>query len=259
MMSSEEEHPNEVVEDSDNGSYKSLEVVWREDSSLKQFLNLKFGDRYPTFTFLQILQALKHVIIEENLYDPCNTSIIICNQELENALDRRALHVAQLRQVIFPHLVNSDEITFPDLVQTKTTLVERRRFFGNLDTKFTLQPYFLKVIRSVEGSLCTNSIFSVKEILIAFSKYIKINKEQFLDSRNIQVAIVKNNLLAKAFKLTAFHKCQTRTLIDSQLVCISLKQEAAWKIIKCLKAPNHIENLEIPIELKNILKEMAQQ
>ena len=98
MMSGEEEHPNEVVEDSDNGSYKSLEVVWREDSSLKQFLYLKFGDRYPTFTFLQILQALKHVIIEENLYDPCNTSIIICNQELENALDRRALHVAQLRQ-----------------------------------------------------------------------------------------------------------------------------------------------------------------
>ena len=139
------ENPNEVMETNDNSSYKSLVVRWKENSSLLFYLNLKFGDKYPTFTFLQILQALKHVIIEENLYDPCNTSIIICNQELENALDRRALNVAQLRQVIFPHLVNSDEITFPELVQTKTTLVERRRFFGNLDTKFTLQPYFLKI------------------------------------------------------------------------------------------------------------------
>ena len=167
--------------------------------------------------------------------------------------------MAQLRQVIFPHLVNSDEITFPEIIQTKTTLVEKRRFFGSLETKFTLQPYLLKVIRTASGSLCTNSIFSVREILSAFSKYIKTNQEQFLDHRNIQFAIISDNLLAKAFKLSAFHKCQTRTLIDSQLVCISLKQEAAWKIIKCLRAPNLIENLEISIELKNILKEMAQQ
>ena len=250
-------NPNEVMETNDN--YKNLVVRWRENSSLLFYLNLKFGDKYPTFTFLQILQALKHVIIEENLYDPCNTSIIICNQQLENALDRKAFHVAQLRQIIFPHLVNSAEITFPEMVQTKTTLVERRRFFGSLETKFTLQPDFLKVIRTASGPLCTKTIFSVRDILIAFSKYIKLNQQQFLDHRNIQVAIVSDNLLAKAFKLSAFHKCQTRTLIDSQLVCISLKQEAAWKVIKCLRAPNLIENLEIPIELKNILKEMAQQ
>ena len=167
--------------------------------------------------------------------------------------------MGQLREVISPHLVNSAEITFPLIVHTKTTQEEKRRFFGNLDTKFTLQPYFLKVIRSVEGSLCPKSIFSVREILIAFSKYIKINQENFLDHRNIQVAIVSNNLLAKAFKLTAFHKSQTRTLIDSQLVCTSLKQEAAWKVVRCLREPKFIENLEIPMEPKNTLNKMAQQ
>ena len=105
-----------------DNSYKDVVVEWKENLKLKQFLSLKCGDKDSSFTFLQILRVLKRVILEEKLYDPGNLSIILRNEELEDALDRKALHVCQLRDAITSHLANSVEINFPEIIHTKTSI-----------------------------------------------------------------------------------------------------------------------------------------
>ena len=100
------------------------------------------------------------------------------------------------------------------------------------------------------------SIFSVTEILNLISQYIIANKSTIFDPRNITLAMVKNNLLGKALDVAAFHRSQIRALLDKQLICTSLKQEAAWTIVRYIKNPADIHSLQIPRELKNILTMM---
>jgi hypothetical protein len=45
----------------------------------------------------QVLQYLKDLISRETLYDEANKVIILCNAELEDALDMKALHLTEIR------------------------------------------------------------------------------------------------------------------------------------------------------------------
>ncbi len=46
---------------------------------------------------MQVLQLLKDIISEERLYDDRNASIVLADQDLEIALDVRALHLTEIR------------------------------------------------------------------------------------------------------------------------------------------------------------------
>ena len=50
-----------------------------------------------------------------------------------------------------------------------------------------------------------------------------------------------------------------RTLLDQQLVCLNLRQEAAWMVVRSLQKPEDIEKLEIPREVKDMLRMMAME
>lgn len=52
---------------------------------------------FMTISSLQVLSALRHVISREKLYDPNNTTVIICSQELEAAIGMKYLHVSEVR------------------------------------------------------------------------------------------------------------------------------------------------------------------
>ena len=243
----------------DNNSSKSVVIKWKENSRLKQFLTLKCGEKDRSFTYLQVLKTLKDVIISEKLYDPKNPAIILCDENLEQALDQKALHVSQLNATIFPHFANWEQIEFPEVIHTKNPTEYGKRFFGNPMTEFSMQPNLLKLIKDVAGPNNTKSIFSVTEILNLVSHYIISNKSTIFDPRNIKLAMVKNNLLGKALDVAAFHRSQIRALLDKQLICTSLKQEAAWTVLRCIKNSADIHSLEIPREVKNILTLMTKE
>ena len=122
-----------------------------------------------------------------------------------------------------------------------------------------MQPNLLRLIKDVAGPNNKKSIFSVTEILNLISQYIIANKSTIFDPRNITLAMVKNNLLGKALDVAAFHRSQIRALLDKQLICTSLTQEAAFAVVRCIKNSNDINRLEIPREVKNILTMMTEQ
>ena len=228
-------------------------VKFKTNSTLEQFLLQKTGNK-EKFTFKQILIALKNIIRSEELYDPRNPSVVLCSQELERTLNMRALHVSELPNLVISQIENSEEIKYPGLLIFKNSPSNQtKRFHGNPNVKFGLQPDFMAILRTVEGCDQTKTIFSYKEILGLLSRYICSKTETIVDPRNVKMALVENDPLGKVFKVKAFHRCQVLTLLDQQLVCTSLRCQAAWTVARCLQNAEKIKLLDVPREVKSTL------
>ena len=265
------EMSTKVLNEPNEGSKECQEplVEFKKGSALEQFLIRKSENEIKTFTFQQILISLKNIVKSEELYDPRNLSIILCSEELEVVFNRKVIHLSELRELVLSQIANAVEIALhinrlqrccgtklPKININKDHLTQTRRFFGDPNTRFGVQPTFLSVLRNVKDVDKTKTEFKISEIRLLLSKYIISKRETIVDQRNVKIAIVKNDPLGQAFKVTAFHRCQVMALIDQQLVCQSLKQEAAWKIVRSLRNRRDIDKLEIPKELKNTLRMM---
>ena len=240
--------PNEATKKDDE-----ILVKFKTNSTLEQFLLQKTGNK-EKFTFKQILIALKNVIRSEELYDPRNPSVVLCSQELERTLNMRALHVSELPNLVISQIENTEEIKYPGyLIFKNSHSNQTKRFYGNPNVKFGLQPDFMAILRTVEGCDQTKTIFSYKEILELLSRYICSKRETIVDPRNVKMALVENDPLGKVFKVKAFHRCQVLTLLDQQLVCTSLRCQAAWTVARCLQNAEKIKLLDVPREVKSTL------
>ena len=69
-------------------------------SNLKQFLITKTGVNKPQYLLAEILTSLKMIIKSESLFDPRNPSVILCSPQLEKALNMKALHVTEIRDLV---------------------------------------------------------------------------------------------------------------------------------------------------------------
>ena len=59
--------------------------------------NFKFSDPNHIEIFMQVLLALKEIVSREKLFDRRNPTLIICNSELEDALEMKALHITEIK------------------------------------------------------------------------------------------------------------------------------------------------------------------
>ena len=80
-------------------------------SELQSFLMRERGFDKRVFSLQDILIVLKHIISQEKLFDPRNTSIIVCSKGLEKSLNVRALHVSEFRSQVLTQLIKVDNST----------------------------------------------------------------------------------------------------------------------------------------------------
>lgn len=218
-------------EDSIHPSLKEFELVdlyyvFKNNSTLHQYLKHKINNLKEFNTLREILTFLKHIIKNEKMFDDTNPAIILCSKDLETALNMKALHVTEIRDVVVCHLY-----ALPYRLQRLLGVVKKpfREPFQNCEIKnkptiyqnennrFTLTPDFYKVFEPVVDK----KIFSYSEITKMLSDYILSNKEKFFDPRNIKVALVENDPLGIAFQVKSFHRCQVTSLLRKQiLLCI---------------------------------------
>ena len=221
-------------------------------SKLKSFLISKTGVEKTYYSLAEILTILKNVIRGEGLFDPTNPSVILCSPDLEEALNMRALHVTEIRNLVLSHItivpdqslrekfnqpvdncsgasanVSRSNLNYgtsidPQPVPTRTTKTTNisTATFTNKNAKFTLKPKFLLVIQSVPETNPTKTVFTFEEVTHLFSKYILSRKNEFFDPRNIKLALVKGTLLGDALGVEAFHRCQVNNLLMAQLIPI---------------------------------------
>ena len=59
--------------------------------------SFKIPDPNHIEIFMQVLLALKEIVSREKLFDRRNPTLIICNSELEDALEMKALHITEIK------------------------------------------------------------------------------------------------------------------------------------------------------------------
>jgi hypothetical protein len=175
-------------------------------SKLKKFLISKTGVEKTYYSLAEILIILKNVIRGEGMFDPANPSVILCSPNLEEALDMRALHVTEIRNLVLSHItkvpdqcirknVNQqiDNFKGEQIGASRTNLTNKApkdlvpvpvpsriirtanistAIFTNKNAKFTLKPLFLKVIQSVHGTNSEKTVYTYEEVTLLLSKYI---------------------------------------------------------------------------------------
>jgi hypothetical protein len=192
---------------------------------------------------------LKNILKNEMLFDIKNPAIILCSKKLEHALDMKALHVSEIRElvskqlilikqktVVEPKINQSDRVLRSSIVKTKPQIIQRGRvlrssklidqstnilspnIFNNKNAKFLLKPDFKKVLAQLENFPKKKKYFLYDDVCSFLSQYILVKKEQLFDCRNIKIALVKNDALGKVFCVDAFHRCQVTSLLRKQLI-----------------------------------------
>ena len=90
-------------------------------NSLYLYLNRHFPDMYPSATGVYqlygVLEKLQFLIIRQGMIDLSNQSIIICNKELEEALNVKYLHYAEVREYVNHHFINLETVCTRSSIQ----------------------------------------------------------------------------------------------------------------------------------------------
>ena len=211
---------------------------FKANSKLHHYITRKGGGHKTLFTLAEILTILRETIRGEGQYDETNPSIIVCSQDLESALDMKALHVTEIRNLVLKHLINwsNKDCQTParDIKEERTTspkqnLIPTQRLIhtANMTTtikvnkhaEVTCKPKFLSVLQSLTNYVDKNkTTFTFEETTTLLSIYILKNKDKFFDKRNIKLAMVKGDPLGEAFGVNTFHRCQVNNLLRGQLI-----------------------------------------
>lgn len=198
--------------------------MFKKDSKLHVYLAKVEPDMIQLsnveYTLFKVLSALRQVISREKLYDPNNTTVIICSKDLELALGVKFLHVTEIRDVVLQQMETKPELASltPPLSQPGGQPLQVQAVKFDIDGRYWVKPLFLKVLRMVEACNKTQVVFTYREITSHLSQYIMNNKAKFFDERNIKIAHVENDPLGLAFGVKAFHRTQVQSLLRNQLI-----------------------------------------
>ncbi len=76
---------------------------------LKKYILKKTPYNRESYTLAKILTILKVIICDAEMFDMRNPAIILCDKDLESALNMRALHVTEIRNIVYCQLMRLPE------------------------------------------------------------------------------------------------------------------------------------------------------
>ena len=108
-------------------------------SKLKRFLSDKTGVEKALYSLAEILTILKNIIRGEGMFDHANPSVIICSPELERALNMKALHVTEIRDLVLSQITKVPDQSlrenFTQQINCRGTTINISRTNLNLEGK----------------------------------------------------------------------------------------------------------------------------
>jgi len=178
-----------------------------------------------------IMQTIIDHIRAEKMYDPRNTCIAILGEPLEKLLNVKYCAISDLHKFVNRHIhrripaidfnKKSERTYLVDLSDKDETI---KVFKKNVLEDFKLSDMFVpskelrEVMFSIKNSLDPNQeAFALKDIFQSVRLYLSVNRTRLYDIRNMNVAIIKGELLEKAFKCMCFKSQQLSTLVLSEL------------------------------------------
>ena len=234
----------------------NLKRKFRAGSPLKPYLHRKYPHENilaRTYFYIEtVLRWIKAVIATEGLHDENNATMVLCDPDLEEALQARALHLNEIRTKVMDQLVLETEVNanvpfptlpppplYPKLLPRQGPPMDRPKGLHErptsippnrpirLNERFKLKPLFLNVLRTLDTVESNREIFMYEELSKFLSQYIIKHKQKFFDLRNIKAVVCDDDPLGAAFNVRAFHRTQVMTLLRLMLIRLTPEEEAA--------------------------------
>ena len=206
---------------------------FKPDSRLREYLFNKTNIKRSYYMLIEIMENLKVIVRSEKLYDPKNPSIIMCDPDLEIALNMKDLHVTEVREQILKQLTllrqqNWRENFNAFISKSKSTSASSRPpakttnvplIIPDKEAKYIVKPSLMGLLRSeCEEKDRTKTAFKVEEVVNLLFRYLNRRKDTLFDSRNIKVARVHLDPLGRVLGgIVRFHRCQAENLLKAQL------------------------------------------
>ena len=218
---------------------------WIKRFALFKYICVRTGIVKPTHSLEEVESIILRAVAVQSLYSDKNPEILVCDRELENALNVAALHCSELRTHLLEKiLVNVDTGTeqkplwsaLPPVIkfvggkiQTFGAPLNLTAEFGVSETydsvprpekeaRFLLKDRLLHFFRNNTAVDQDKTIFSFGEICVLLSTYIIGNKQRLFDMRNIKLCICKGDPLEQALNVDYFHRSQVVRLLRGQII-----------------------------------------
>lgn len=170
------------------------------------------------YSFYTISQAVRGYIAHKNLYDFSNSCIVMCDSELEEALNLKSFLLSDLDSILRRMLPVDNslkkfmivDLTTPDKEQQQTG--KPYDFSGN----FWVKPHLRDLLNSTRPNEEPKLVFTYSEICSRFSQYLLENQVQLFDERNTLICHCPPKL-QKALRVKALHRRQVHDILQKQI------------------------------------------
>ena len=203
-------------------------------------LLMQYINKRESVLLKHMLLILKRIIINDGHFDPNNPDIIICDEELESALNVKSLHFDDLHKYVskrfgLDKVVDSSTLPTPPLqirhlllpkhVSPYHDIVHSMKFSDS--TKVFLQPKFAEFIKRMEGWHRDVTVFTWREVLYLVSCYLfsdKDTEERIFDKRNKSIANLENDPMGEVFGVLTIHGQQLLYYIREHVIPYKLRE-----------------------------------
>jgi hypothetical protein len=209
---------------------------FKPESKLKEYLFIKTKVKRSYYMLMEILEDLKVIVRSEKLYDPKNPSIIMCDPDLEIALNMKDLHVTEIRDQILKQMTLLRQQNWRKnfnafISKSKSTSASSRPpakpknlhpLVPDTEAKYIVKPSLMGLLRSeCEEKDRAKAAFKFQEVFHLLCKYLIRRKDTCFDPRNIKVARLHLDPLGRALGgIVRFHRCQAENLLKAQMTPI---------------------------------------
>ena len=157
--------------------------TFKNDSELCQYIQKEIKGMSIFFTLSELLTSLKTIILKYQLFDVNDPSLILCNGELETALNTKSLNVIQLIIAVEAQLNK-----IPDPLQTilrqASDKYKKREIDEQSMTSPAKTPAMNQDLESDSHSGDSKKREIVEQSMTPLTKKVKLNQESELDSNS---------------------------------------------------------------------------
>lgn len=186
-----------------------------------------------------IHSILWEMIWQQGNFDPNNTSIILCDEKLEKALNVKSCHVDQLKDIIHTRLALPKEMRQHHSFVSEAPRTAHRRYVTRVSpyravvrnhnihagTKVILRPKFAELLNTVEGAHRNQMVFRWDETCDLVTKYIVKNEDRILDKRNPAILNLRDDKMGDVFGVLALHRNQIMGFTREQIIPYDIATE----------------------------------
>ncbi len=205
---------------------------FKPDSKLREYLFMKTKVKRSYYLLVEIMERLKMILRSEKLYDLKNPSIIMCDSDLEMALNMKDLHVTEIRNQILKQLTLVKQQKWLKNYRKENTFSQRASTSKATTTfdpeaEYNVKPPLMELLRT-ECEEKNKATFTYKEVVHLLFKYLLKRRETLFDPRNLKVVRVHEDPLGRALGgIARFHRCQVPNLLRAQLTP-AVKDVTEW-------------------------------